>query len=237
MKKACGFLRFLKAVIFVLNYAIAAYVANIFGSGEKYLKQRTGSGAKKLMEITGATFTVSGIENICADKYYVFVGNHRSYTDILALFAAGGVAGCHFTFMAKKELFKIPFLGRSMGFLHVIGVDRGSTSKAMKSLLEAIDIIKTGKNVVIFPEGTRSNDGHTLNPFKKGAFTIAKRAEVDVIPFVVKGTEKYMPKKGFGMYDADVSIEFFPPISTHDKTDIEVKNEAENIIKGALCQR
>ena len=124
-----------------------------------------------------------------------------------------------------------------MTFLHVIGVERGSTSKAMKSLLEAIEVIKTGRNVVIFPEGTRSNDGHTLSPFKKGAFTITKRAEVDVIPFVIEGTEKYMPKKGFGMYKADVSIKFYPPISTHDKTDTEIMNEAENVIKEALCQK
>ena len=97
--------------------------------------------------------------------------------------------------MAKKELFKIPLLGSAMKFLHVISVERGSASKAAKSLLEAIEIIKTGRNVIIFPEGTRSNDGHTLSPFKKGAFTIAKRAEVDVIPFIIEGTEKYMPKK------------------------------------------
>ena len=189
------------------------------------------------MDITGATITVSGTENIDTNKHYIFVGNHRSYTDILVLFAAGGVAGCHFTFMAKKELFRIPFLGKSMNFLHVIGVERGSTSKAMKSLLEAIEVIKTGRNVVIFPEGTRSNDGYTLSPFKKGAFTIAKRAEVDVIPFVIEGTEKYMPKKGFGMYKADLSIKFYPPISTHDKTDTEIMNEAENVIKEALCQK
>lgn len=237
MKKVGGILRFIKAVIFVLSYAIAAYFVNIFGSGEKFLKSRTGTGAKKLMDITGATITVSGTENIDTNKHYIFVGNHRSYTDILVLFVAGGVAGCHFTFMAKKELFRIPFLGKSMNFLHVIGVERGSTSKAMKSLLQAIDVIKTGRNVVIFPEGTRSNDGHTLSPFKKGAFTIAKRAEVDVIPFVIEGTEQYMPKKGFGMYKADLSIKFYPPITTSDKTDTEIMNEAENVIKEALCQK
>lgn len=237
MKKVFGFFRFVKAVIYVLYYAITAYFVNIFGSGEKYLKLRTGPGAKKLIEITGATISFYGIENIDTNKHYIFVGNHRSYTDILVLFAAGGVAGCHFTFMAKKELFRIPFLGKSMNFLHVIGVERGSTSKAMKSLLQAIDVIKTGRNVVIFPEGTRSNDGHTLSPFKKGAFTIAKRAEVDVIPFVIEGTEQYMPKKGFGMYKADLSIKFYPPITTSDKTDTEIMNEAENVIKEALCQK
>lgn len=237
MKKIGGILRFLKAVIFVLSYAVAAYVVNIFGSGEKFLKSRTGTGAKKLMDITGAKITVSGTENIDTKKHYIFVGNHRSYTDILVIFVAGGIIGCHFTFMAKKELSRIPFLGKSMEFLHVIAVERGSTSKAMKSLLEAIEVIKTGRNVIIFPEGTRSNDGHTLSPFKKGAFTIAKRAEVDVIPFVIEGTEKYMPKKGFGMYKADASIKFYPPISTHDKTDTEIMNEAESVIKEALCQK
>ena len=196
MKKIGGFLRFLFAVIYVLSYALAAFIVNIFGSGEKYLKKRTGYGARRLIEIMGSTFTVSGTENIDNKKNYIFVGNHRSYTDILALFASEEKAGCNFTFMAKKELFKIPLLGSSMKFLHVIGVERGSASKAAKSLLEAIEIIKTGRNVIIFPEGTRSNDGHTLSPSKKGPFTIGKRAEVDVIPFVVAGTDKYTTHNG-----------------------------------------
>ncbi len=236
MKKIGGILRFLFAVIYVLNYALASFIVNIFGSGEKYLKKRTGYGARRLIELTGSKITFSGIENIDTNKNYIFVGNHRSYTDILALFASEEKSGCHFTFMAKKELFKIPLLGSAMKFLHVISVERGSASKAAKSLLEAIEIIKTGRNVIIFPEGTRSNDGHTLSPFKKGAFTIAKRAEVDVIPFIIEGTEKYMPKKGFGMYPANISVKFFPAIATNNKTDIEVMNEAEKIIKDALCQ-
>lgn len=232
-----GFLRFLKAVSYVFSYAIMACIVDIFGDGEKYLKKRTGSGANRLIKYTGSTLKVWGIENIDINKNYLFVGNHRSYTDILVFFAVGGIAGCHFTFMAKKELFKIPFIGKSMKFLHVIGVDRSSKSKSMRSLVESIEIIKSGRNVVIFPEGTRSNDGYTLSPFKKGAFMIAKRAGVEVIPFVIDGTEKYMPKKGFGMYDADITIQFFQPIVTCDKDDVEIMNEAESIIKEALCQK
>lgn len=110
MKKVGGILRFLKAVIFVLNYAIAAYIVNIFGSGEKFLKSRTGTGAKKLMNITGAKITVSGTENIDTNKHYIFVGNHRSYTDILVLFVAGGVAGCHLLLWLKKSFSAYLFL-------------------------------------------------------------------------------------------------------------------------------
>lgn len=240
MNKFVGFLRFLKALFYVMFYATNATILNIFGKGkgESYLRKRTGSAAKKLMTATGATFTINGLENIDPSKNYVFTGNHRSYTDILVLFMIGGEANCQFTFMAKKELFKIPFLGSSMKAMHVISVDRGSTSKAMKSIIKAIETVKEGsRNLIIFPEGTRSNDGHTLSPFKKGAFTIAKKAEVDIMPFTLEGTEIYMPKKGFGMYKANITITFFPAISTKDKTDMEVMQETENLIKEELCQK
>lgn len=238
MRKFTGILRFLFTVAYVMYYASTATILNIFGKGESYLRKRTGPAAKRLMNLTGAKFTIEGLENIEHGKTYVFTGNHRSYTDILVLFMIGGEANCQFTFMAKKELFRVPFLGPSMKAMRVIGVDRGSTSKAMKSLLQAIETVKEGgRNLIIFPEGTRSNDGYTLSPFKKGAFTIAKRAELDVLPFVVEGTEKYMPKKGFGMYKADVKIKFFPAISTKDKTDTEVMKETEDLIKEALCQK
>lgn len=238
MKKFIGILRFLFAVAYVMYYATTATILNIFGKGESYLRKRTGPAAKRLMHLTGARFTIEGLENIEQGKTYVVTGNHRSYTDILTLFMIGGEANCQFTFMAKKELFRIPFLGPSMKAMRVIGVDRGSTSKAMKSLLQAIDTVKEGgRHLIIFPEGTRSNDGHTLSPFKKGAFTIAKRAELDILPFVIEGTETYMPKKGFGMYKADVKIKFFPAISTKDKTDAEVMKETEDLIKEALCQK
>ena len=101
MKKFFGFLRFLKAVVYVLYYAINATILNIFGKGEAYLRKRTGPAAKRLMKITGAKFTIEGLENIKPDKTYVFTGNHRSYTDILVLFMIGGEANCQFTFMAK----------------------------------------------------------------------------------------------------------------------------------------
>lgn len=238
MKKFIGILRFLFAVAYVMYYATTATILNIFGKGESYLRKRTGPAAKRLMHLTGARFTIEGLENIEQGKTYVVTGNHRSYTDILTLFMIGGEVNCQFTFMAKKELFRIPFLGPSMKAMRVIGVDRGSTSKAMKSLLQAIDTVKEGgRHLIIFPEGTRSNDGHTLSQFKKGAFTIAKRAELDILPFVIEGTETYMPKKGFGMYKADVKIKFFPAISTKDKTDTEVMKETEDLIKEALCQK
>ncbi len=238
MKKFLGFLRFIKAVIYVMYYASSATILNIFNKGESYLRKRTGYAAKRLMTATGASFKIEGIENIEPGKNYVFTGNHRSYTDILVLFMVGGEAHCQFTFMAKKELFKIPFLGSAMKAMHVIEVERGSASKAMKSILQAINTVKEGsRNLIIFPEGTRSNDGYTLSPFKKGAFTIAKKAELDIMPFVIEGTEIYMPKKGFGMYDADITIRFFPAISTKDKSDSEIMKETENVIKEALCQK
>lgn len=237
MRKFFGYLRFLLAVLYIQMYSISGFVINIFGSGSKYLRKKLWSKSQRLIDITGSKMTVYGLENIKKDKTYLFLGNHRSYTDIVALFAATGQAERHISFMAKKELFKVPFLGSAMKYLDTIGVERGESSKALKSLITAVEYLKAGKSVVIFPEGTRSKDGHTLSPFKKGSFTIARRAGVNILPFVLEGTEVYMPKGEFALYKADVVVRFLPEVETAGKQDADLMNEVESIIKEALCQK
>ena len=238
MRKIVGVFRFIYALFVVLGHSIGGSIANLVheGNGNKFLRKRIYPNGMKLLKSSGSELTLHGIENIIPGENYLFAGNHRSYTDILVLFIAGQYANSPVCFMSKKEVFKVPFLGPAIKYVDTIGVDRKSTKSAVKSIIDSVESLKAGRNLVIFPEGTRSNDGHTLSPFKKGAFTIAKKAGVKIIPFVLEGTEKYMPKGEFAIYPAQVSVKFFPAVSTDNKSDTEIMEEVEAIIKKELNQ-
>ncbi|MDE7169696.1 MAG: 1-acyl-sn-glycerol-3-phosphate acyltransferase [Mucispirillum sp.] len=236
MRKLKGLYRFLKAVSYIFWYSSQGIIYGIFGDGNAYFRKRLAPSAEYLLKITGVTFSLEGTEHLNPDENYLFLGNHRSYTDIVALFVAAGRVNRQISFMSKKEIFYMPLLGKPMKAMGMIGVERGKSSKAMRSLLEAVKLLKNGVNLVIFPEGTRSRDGHTLSPFKKGSFTIASRAKVNIAPFVIEGTEIYMPKGEFAMYPADVKIRFLPTIKTEGKKETELMEETEKAIKEALCQ-
>lgn len=233
MKKFKGYLRFIYVVYAVLWFSLKGYIGGLFSNREVFYRKRIGPDGRKIMKRVGSTLEIKGLENLDKDKNYVFVGNHRSYTDILAIFLAMASAGRDIVFMSKKEIFSVPLLGGAMKSIGIIGVERGNSSKAMRSMLEAVKEVKGGRDFVIFPEGTRSADGK-LGPFKKGGFIIASRAGADVAPFVLKNTEKFMPKSGFAIYPADVTIEFLPVVSSKGLTDTALMEKCEEEIKRKL---
>jgi len=138
-------------------------------------------------------YEVEGMENIDPEKNYVFMGNHQSYVDIFLLIA---IIDKNFLFMAKEELFKIPFFGFAIRSLGLIPINRGESRDALKSLFEAAKKIQEGYSVLLFPEGTRNNEPKML-PFKRGAFTLAVRTGLEIAPFILEGTGKSLPKKSF----------------------------------------
>ncbi len=136
----------------------------------------------------GAKIRVSGKENLLTDESYVFVSNHLSFLDIPTLFFA---IPHNLYFVAKKQIKNIPFIGWYMIATGMIFVDRTNRVKSRESMDKAGKLIKKGKDVLIFPEGTRSENGD-LGPFKKGAFALASSADVAVVPVAIAGTEKVM---------------------------------------------
>lgn len=117
-----------------------------------------------------------GIENIPKEGGYVYASNHRSYHD--PVFITMKVP-TPMTYMAKEELFKNPLIGAFLRFCGAFAVKRGSGD--MSVINAAIDKLKAGKNLVIFPEGTRSYDGK-VGKGKTGVAMIAAMSGVDVIP-------------------------------------------------------
>jgi 1-acyl-sn-glycerol-3-phosphate acyltransferase len=157
----------------------------------------------------GVIVEVEGSELIPRDQPLIFMGNHQSNFDILVLFQAVPI---RFNWLAKDELFKIPFFGRSMHSAGYIPINRGDGRDSLKSIDSAAELVRSGTSIAIFPEGTRSNDGNLL-PFKRGGFVLAAKAGVPIIPFSISGSMKVNPPDNiFCILPGVIRIKFSPPI-------------------------
>ncbi|MCX7965944.1 MAG: 1-acyl-sn-glycerol-3-phosphate acyltransferase, partial [Syntrophorhabdaceae bacterium] len=144
--------------------------------------------AKIHLFICGIKVYTDGLANIT--KPCIFMCNHQSVLDIFALYASLNVP---FIWIAKKELFSVPFLGWALKTSRHIDMDRRNPKKALKSLNRAIQHLREGRNIVLFPEGTW-NKGDKLLPFKKGGFNLAIKEGVPIIPVGIIGTHDLQPE-------------------------------------------
>jgi 1-acyl-sn-glycerol-3-phosphate acyltransferase len=173
--------------------------------------------AKSILWISGIRVQVKGTENLDLSKPCVFMCNHQSNFDIPVLFSA---LPAQFRWIAKAELFKIPLFGRAMRGAGYISIERKDRRKAIQSLKEAADKIRSGVSVMIFPEGTRSLDGN-IGEFKKGGFFLAHDSGVQIIPIVLNGTWSIMSKDSLAIKPGNVTLSILPPVNVTDysKTD------------------
>jgi 1-acyl-sn-glycerol-3-phosphate acyltransferase len=165
-----------------------------------------------LLFAAGVKVRVDGLHNIDPDQAYVFAANHQSQFDIFALLAYLPI---QFRWLAKKELFRIPFLGVGMKGAGYIPIDRSNRKEAFKSIDLAAARVREGTSIVIFPEGTRTVDG-TLQSFKKGGFHLAIKSGRPIVPVSVSGTFAILPKKGFRIRQRTVWIYIGDPVPTED---------------------
>jgi 1-acyl-sn-glycerol-3-phosphate acyltransferase len=135
---------------------------------------------------------IEGREKIRSGRAYVMVANHQSLLDILVLFRLFR----HFKWVSKIENFRVPAIGWNMSLNRYIKLRRGDRESIDRMMRACERSIAEGNSVMMFPEGTRSHDGQ-LKTFKHGAFTIAQRAGVPLLPIVLQGTANALPKRGF----------------------------------------
>jgi 1-acyl-sn-glycerol-3-phosphate acyltransferase len=180
--------------------------------------------APGMLFIYGAKINTTGLAHIDRKKTYIYVANHQSFLDIPVLFYALQV---NFYFVAKKELKKIPFLGWYMSAVGMIFIDRENRKKAVLSLKNASKLIEGGKNVITFPEGTRSISGE-IGVFKKGTFHLAASTNVDLLPVRLENTGKIWNPVTQKTTSGRVYVRVGEPIST---SDLSLKNLDEYIEK------
>jgi 1-acyl-sn-glycerol-3-phosphate acyltransferase len=164
-----------------------------FLSGEAGPVYRVGVwGCKLALWLAGVRLEVRGREKIPTGRAVVFMANHQSNADPPALIAILPPIRV----LVRKEIFRLPVLGRAMRQCGFIPVDRQNRERALRAIEEAVESLKKGHSFLAYPEGTRSRDGRLL-PFKKGVFVMAIMAQAPIVPVTVSGFTKIM-RKGEG---------------------------------------
>ncbi|KAL5996953.1 1-acyl-sn-glycerol-3-phosphate acyltransferase lpat1, chloroplastic [Asimina triloba] len=136
-----------------------------------------------------STNLAKGLENLPpSDNPAVYVSNHQSFLDIYTLLTLGRT----FKFISKTGVFVIPIVGWAMFLMGLIPLRRMDSSSRLECLKRCMDLVRNGASVFFFPEGTRSRDGK-LGAFKKGAFSVAAKTRVPVVPITLMGTGNLMP--------------------------------------------
>ena len=164
-----------------------------------------------ILKVTGADITIIGHENVPKDQAVLYIGNHRSFFDILLTYVhCPDLTG----YVAKKEMAPIPLLSIWMRYLHCLFLDRKDIKEGMKTILTAIEKVKNGISICIFPEGTRNkgDDELELLPFHEGSFKIATKSGCPIIPMAISNSaeifENHFPK----IKPCKVVVEYGKPI-------------------------
>jgi len=140
--------------------------------------------ARDNLWLSRARVEIDGLEHVDRSQPQLYTANHSGLHDILSLAA---VLPIQFRWVAKKSLFSVPFMGWHMRRSGYIPIDRENPREAARSIIEAAQVIHGGVNAIAFPEGTRSRTGE-LGSFRSGAFALALRAGVPLVPVAIEGS-------------------------------------------------
>jgi 1-acyl-sn-glycerol-3-phosphate acyltransferase len=192
--------------------AIIGFVAAFFMGDIRVLYFLFTRGAWVGVRMAGVRFETVGLDKFDHSRSYIYMTNHTSNLDPPIQV---GLIPRSTSVMVKKELFKMPILGRAMRMGSLVPVDRGNRDAGIEAVREAKAVIEKGMNMLIYVEGKRSFDGKLL-PFKKGPFYMAVECGVPVVPITIVGTHYAMPKGRFAIKPGRVQVIFHAPIEPKD---------------------
>ncbi len=183
---------------------------------------------KVILFICGTKVTVIGEEHVPGDEPVLYIGNHKSYFDIIITYArCPGLTG----YVAKNTIEKVPLLRIWMRRLHCLFLSREDVKAALKTILSGIDNIKNGISMCIFPEGTRNKNPEGMLPFKEGSFKLAEKTGCAIIPMAISNSadilENHFPK----VKKAHVILQYGEPIYPK-----ELDKDTQKHL-GAHCQK
>lgn len=193
------------------------------------LRMRSGYlhyGTKLIWLVGGGPTKVSGTENIPTDRPVLFVANHRSLLDIVLCLSLIPVP---VGFIAKIELEKIPLLRMQMRDINCLFLDRKDNKQGLKVILKAIEQVKGGQSMFVFPEGTRSKEEGTILPFHAGSFKIATKPKVPVVPITIVGMGDILEDHFPHMKRVPVAIRFDEPIETASMGREEIRDLPDRV--------
>lgn len=174
------------------------------------------------------SFTVNGLEKVPNDRPVLFVSNHESYGDIPMIIHA--LKGHNVSFVLKSTMLNIPFIGDYLKYMHCIPLDQSNMRSASKSISLAAEEIEKGYSLVIFPEGRRSFNNFPAE-FKNGAFKIAMKTGVTIVPIYLHNVHYTYEANGCMVTPADVTVNILDPIETGALTRADMQKLNEKVYK------
>lgn len=207
-------------------------VPGIFYRSPKHLARVSNRWARILLWMAGVRLTVENSPIIRDGTVRFFVGNHQSSLDIFILLAA---SQGYVRFLAKKSLFRIPFMGWVLSMYGHVPIDRSNNRRTYESIGRMLESSrKAPVNLVVFAEGTRSREGQLL-PFRKGAMTICRRAGLGIVPFSIDGSGAVLGANRYRVRPGPVRLRFAEPIPA-DEAEAMSSEQLHDRIRDAVVR-
>lgn len=166
-----------------------------------------------ILFICGTKLTIIGEENVPKDEAVLYIGNHKSFFDIVITYArCPRLTG----YVSKDSMSKVPLLSLWMKRLHCLFLNREDVKEALKTILAGIDNIKNGISMCIFPEGTRNKTDELMLPFKEGSFKMAEKTGCAIIPMAITNSAEILENHFPRVKSAHVIVEYGKPIYPND---------------------
>jgi len=197
---------------------IAARVLGVAEGPDSIYERAPRAWARAMLAISGVRVVVHDAWRAETGQPRVFVSNHVSWYDVLVL--AGHLP--RYAFVAKAEIFNVPLFGAAARAVGTIPIERENRRAAFQAYDEGAVRIRGGRNVVVYPEGTRGRT-YALRPFKKGPFVLAVAAGVPVVPLVMHGAIRVLPRGSLWLRPGRVDVHLLEPVDaaglTYDDRD------------------
>jgi 1-acyl-sn-glycerol-3-phosphate acyltransferase len=181
---------------------------------------------KVIRFVSGARVDVRGIENIPKDQPVLFVGNHRSYFDIILNYS---ILPPLMGFVSKIEIKKVPILAQWMVNMNCLFLDRSSPKEGLKMIHDGVEKLNQGISIFIFPEGTRAKSDDAMAEFKGGSLKMAEKAKVPIVPVAINNTSALLEDHFPAVKKAHVIIEYCEPVYLENLDKEEKKFLAKNV--------
>jgi len=196
--------------LYTVVYGIVSIPISLFREKERILHRFASSWSRLIMKTILSPATVTGLEKIDTSKPHVYAVNHASAMDIPVLYV---YLPFQFRIVFKKELLKYPVIGWHLKRSGQVCIDQQAPSRSIASIRSAVKSLKAGMPLVIFPEGGRTRDGR-IKPFLPGAFFLAIKAQVDIVPVALAGTYELLPMDTYHIKSRPLEMRVGEPIST-----------------------
>lgn len=199
----------LNALVVTPPLSLVIVLRSFFGGGDDLYDRIARLWVKWLLRVSGVEVDAAGLDHITTGRAQLLLSNHASWYDVLAL---AHIIPRRYRFVGKRELTSVPLWGRAWQAAGHVAIDRSDTHRAIASLDHVARLTRQDQRAIImFPEGTRSPTGE-LQPFKKGAFMLARHAGIEIVPVAVSGTRHILPKGSWRVRSGRIIVRFGRPI-------------------------